>query len=142
MKLLDVNVVIAAHRHDHPHHGLVRPWFDQMIEVAEPFAVPDPTWASFVRVTTSRRIFSEPTPLSHAFEFVNAVRAQPAHLVINPGPEAFSTFERLCLEHEAAGDLAADAYLAALAVDQGATLVSLDRDFARFTGLDWRFPGA
>jgi predicted nucleic acid-binding protein len=50
-------------------------------------------------------------------------------------------FERLCRESDASGDLAADAYLAALAVEGGADLISLDRDFARFAALRWRKPG-
>jgi predicted nucleic acid-binding protein len=50
-------------------------------------------------------------------------------------------FEQLCRESDASGDLAADAYLAALAVEQGADLISLDRDFARFAALRWRKPG-
>ncbi len=39
------------------------------------------------------------------------------------------------------GDLVPDAYLAALALEHGCTLASLDRDFARFTELDWMRPG-
>jgi len=34
----------------------------------------------------------------------------------------------------------ADAYLAAIAIEQGAMLVSLDRDFARFDRLRWQLP--
>jgi len=36
------------------------------------------------------------------------------------------------------GDLVTDAYLAALAIETGATLVSADRDFGRFPGLRWQ----
>jgi predicted nucleic acid-binding protein len=34
-----------------------------------------------------------------------------------------------------AGNLAADAHLAALAIEHGATMVTFDRDFARFDGV-------
>ena len=40
----------------------------------------------------------------------------------------------------AKGNLVADAYLAAVAIESGCELVSLDRDFARFPGLKWRRP--
>ncbi len=50
--------------------------------------------------------------------------------------------EDLCRDDDAAGDLTADAYIAALALDHGGTVVSLDRDFARFERVPWERPGA
>jgi len=52
----------------------------------------------------------------------------------------FEVFEELCLSNDAGGDLAADAYLAAIGVEQGATVVSLDRDLAGFSRLRWSMP--
>lgn len=141
MILLDVNVVLAAHRDDHPHHRVVRPWFDELLDGDTSFTVPDTVWASFVRIATNRRIFVAPTPTSAAFDFCRAVREQPRHHTLVPGDEHLGLFERLCLDADATGDLAADAYLAALALEHGCRLASLDRDFARFTTLDWIRPG-
>jgi uncharacterized protein len=138
--VLDVNVLLAAHRTDHPHHSLVAPWFEQLTAGRERFTVPDFVWASFVRIATNRRVFLNPTPLDDAFAFVRAVRAQPTHLVISPDPTHLDLFEALCISSDAFGDLANDAYLAAITMELGATLVSLDRDFARFDALDWRRP--
>ncbi|MGH8984653.1 MAG: type II toxin-antitoxin system VapC family toxin [Acidimicrobiia bacterium] len=140
MILLDVNVLLAAHRDDHPHHDLVRPWFEEILGGDEQLAVPDTVWASFVRIATNRRIFTVPTPLTDAFTFVRAVRAQPHHVAVSPGERHLELFERLCIESDASGDLAADAYLAAIAIEQGARLASLDRDFARFADLHWEIP--
>ena len=39
-----------------------------------------------------------------------------------------------------AGNLVADAHLAALAIEHGAELSSCDTDFARFSGLRWSDP--
>jgi len=39
-----------------------------------------------------------------------------------------------------AGNLVGDAHLAALALEHGATVVSFDRDFARFEGVTLRRP--
>ena len=47
----------------------------------------------------------------------------------------------MCREGRASGDLIPDAYLAALAIELGAELISFDRDFARFPGLRWLVPG-
>lgn len=138
--ILDVNVVVAAHRQDHPAFPEVRSWFDRLTQEERRFGVPEPVWASFVRITTNRRIFEIPTPLADAFAFVWAVRAQPHHVGVVPGALHLGLFEQLCHEGKATGDLVADAYLAAIALELGCELVSLDRDFARFPGLQWRRP--
>ncbi len=45
-----------------------------------------------------------------------------------------------CRAADAQGDLVTDAYLAALAIETGAELVSVDRDLERFARLRWSRP--
>jgi uncharacterized protein len=130
--LLDVNVVLAAHRADHPHHGAVRPWFDRLAATDEPFAVPVVVWASFLRLTTNRRIFAVPTPRPDAWAFIDATLAQPHHLLLGPGPRHLSLVRRLCEEGDAVGDLVPGAVIAAVAAEHNCAVATLDRDFARF----------
>ena len=132
MLLLDVNVVLAAHRDDHPHFETVRPWFDAVLAGEEPFSVPTTVWGSFLRLATHRRVFVEPTPPAAAFAFARSVVAQPHHLPTSPGARHLALLEQLCSEAGASGDLVADAVLAAIAVESGAVIATLDRDFARF----------
>jgi toxin-antitoxin system PIN domain toxin len=139
--LLDVNVVLAAHRDDHPHHRQVRPWLDALLGSGDDFGVPTAVWASFLRLATNRRIFVEPTPLEAAFGFVEAMVAQPGHLAIEPGVRHLALVRRLCDEGEAVGDLLPDAVLGAIALEHGATVATLDRDFARFPSVAVRRPG-
>ena len=140
MILPDVNVLLAAHRDDHPHHAVVSTWFGALTSGNERFFVPGFLWAAFVRIATNRRIFNVPTPLDDAFAFMDAVRTQPNHLVVSMEPSHLAVFEDVCRTGDATGDLVNDAYLAAIAIDLGATLVSLDRDFARFESLTWHRP--
>lgn len=135
MLLLDVNVVLAAQRADHPQHDPVRAWFDAMLDGDEPFTVPDMVWGSFLRLTTNRRIFSVPTPRDAAFAFVDAVRAQPLHSALVPGTRHLALVRRLCEEADAVGDLVPDALIGAVAVEYGCEVVTLDRDFARFASV-------
>lgn len=135
MFLLDVNVVLAAHRDDHPHHGVVRGWFDELLAGDEPFAVPVLVWASFLRLATNRRIFAVPTPRPEAFAFIEATCAQPWHLDVAPGPRHLALLRSLCEEADALGDLIPDAVIAAVAAEYSATVVTLDRDFARFSSV-------
>ncbi|HXE46006.1 MAG TPA: type II toxin-antitoxin system VapC family toxin [Conexibacter sp.] len=140
MLLLDVNVVLAAHREDHAQHAPVRAWFDGMLSAQARFAVPAVVWGSFLRLATSRRVFEVPTPRAEAFAFVEATCAQPAHLPIGPGPRHLPLLRELCDEGDASGDLVADAVIAALAAEHGAEVVTLDRDFARFPSVSHRRP--
>jgi len=139
--VLDVNVVVIAYRADHPRHADVRWWFDELLAGDDRFTVTDGVWASFIRLVTNRRVFPVPTPMDEAFEFLRTVRRQPHHQALVPGEEHLTIFERLCLDSGATGDLVPDAYLAALALEHGCAVVSLDGDFSRFEGLDWRRPG-
>lgn len=132
MLLLDVNVVLAVHRGDHPDHATVRGWFDAMLAGQQRFTVPATVWGSFLRLATNRRIFEVPTPRAEAFAFADAVRAHPLQLMIGPGPRHLDLLRGLCDEADALGDLIADAVIAALALEHGSEVVTLDRDFARF----------
>jgi toxin-antitoxin system PIN domain toxin len=140
--LLDVNVVLAAHRADHPHHPPVRSWFDAMLSGEERFTVPAFVWGSFLRLATNRRIFEVPTPRPEAFAFVEATCAQPLHLPVGPGPRHLTLLRELCDEADALGDLIADAAIAAVAAEHGCEIVTLDRDFARFDSVRHRRPTA
>lgn len=140
MKLLDVNVVLAAHRDDHPDFDTARTWLDQTIAASTPFAIIDLVAGSFLRIATNRRIFSIPTPVDDAFAYLKALRAQPAHVMLAPGPEHIALLEQLCASAEASGDLIADAQLAAITIEHACELVSFDRDFARFSELNWSRP--
>jgi uncharacterized protein len=140
LNLLDVNVILAAHRDDHPDFEIARGWLDRTVEAHTPFAVPDLVAGAFLRIATNRRIFSIPTPVDEAFAFLRALREQPAHTLLAPGPRHLSLLEELCASADASGDLIADAQLAAIALEHAAELVSFDRDFARFSELTWTLP--
>lgn len=133
--LLDVNVLLSAHRADHPHHALVRPSFDRAMSDVAGFGVPSSVWASFLRLSTHRRIFTVPTPRDEAFHFVETTRSQPHHLPVEPGPRHLDLLRQLCQDTDATGDLVPDAALGALALEHGCLVATLDRDFARFTAV-------
>lgn len=141
MLLLDSNVLLAAQRGDHPDHGLVRPWFDELLISNDAFSVADIVWTSFLRITTNRRIFPVPTPLLEAFEFLDATCAQAQYLALTGGPRHLELVRKMCLEANASGDLVPDAVIAAIALEHNCTIVTLDRDFARFPSVRHFAPG-
>lgn len=141
MILLDVNVVLAAFRSDHPHHERARAFLDDLTAGTTTFCVPMTVWHSFLRLATNRRIFEVPTPPDAALAFVDAVRAQPGHRMCEPGSAHLDILEHLVGDFDATADLVPDAVLAAIAIEHAASVASFDRDFARFADLDWTLPG-
>lgn len=138
MLLLDVNVLLAAHRDDHPQFAAVRSWLERAVDDQEVIGLATVVAGSFVRLATHRRVFGVPTPRADAFAFLDALAGQPGCLLVSPGPRHLTLLRRLCEEADATGDLVPDAVLAAIAVEQGAEIVTLDRDFARFPSVRHR----
>lgn len=140
MLFVDVNVLVYAHRPESPRHGEFLDWLESARTGHEPLGLADHVLAGFVRVVTHPRIFVDPSPLDVALEFGQGVRASPRAITVVPGDRAWSIFEELARATEARGNAIPDAFLAALAIEQGATLVTADRGFARFSGLRWHHP--
>ncbi len=140
MLLVDVNVLIYAHREDAADHRDYRKWLESMVRSEESFAVNDLILSGFLRVVTHPRVFDPPTPLKTAMAFAEAMRSQPNSVAVAPGARHWEIFSRLCLAAGAKGNLIPDAYLAALAIESGCEWITTDRDYSRFPGLRWRHP--
>lgn len=140
MFLVDVNVLVYAHRADTPAHGQYRDWLSGLIHSDAAYGVSDLVLSGFLRVVTHPRVFRDPSPLETALAFVGEFRDRPNSVVVSPADRHWEIFSRLCRAVGAKGSLIPDAYLAALAIESGAEWVTTDRDYARFPGLRWRHP--
>lgn len=140
MILPDVNVLVYAFREAAPRHVEYRDWLRARIAGREAFGLSELVLSGVVRVLTHPRVFAPPTPADRAFEFADALRAQPNAVFVTPGPRHWEIFQQLCQAAEAKGNLVADAYHAALAVEHGCEWITTDRDYSRFPGLRWRHP--
>jgi uncharacterized protein len=140
MRLADVNVLVYAFRDAAPGHAQYRAWLEGMVGSEEAYAVSDHVLAGFLRVVTHPRVFHPPTPLEPAIAFAHAFRGRANAVPVVPGERHWSIFLRLCGDAGARGNLVPDAWLAALAIENGCEFVTTDRDFARFPGLRWRHP--
>ncbi|MFL6054577.1 MAG: type II toxin-antitoxin system VapC family toxin [Actinoallomurus sp.] len=140
MRLLDVNVLVNAHRREAVDHKAYRAFVGDLVHGDEAYAVSDFVINGFVRVVTNQRIWGPPTSIEDALRFGATVRNQPHAVVIAPGQRFWGIFSRLCRQVDAKAKLVPDAYLAALAIEHGCEFVTADRDFARFPGLRWRHP--
>ena len=96
--------------------------------------------SGFLRVVTHPRVFSPPSPVDRALQFIDEIYRRPNCVVVSPGERHFEIFIDLCRQCDAKGNLVADAYLAALAIESGSEWITTDRDYSRFPDLRWRHP--
>ena len=140
MKLIDVNVLVYAHRGDAPGHSSYARWWERCAGSAEAFGMADIVLSGFLRVVTQPRIFTPPSPLESALAFVREIRERPNYVEVQPGPRHWEIFVKLCRTANARGNLIPDAYLAAMAIESGSEWITADRGYSRFPGLRWRHP--
>jgi predicted nucleic acid-binding protein len=56
--VLDVSVLLAAHRRDHPHHVAAGSWLaNRLADPREAVIVPDLVWVGFIRIAMNPRVF-------------------------------------------------------------------------------------
>lgn len=140
MILLDVNVLVYAHREDVLNHRAYRQWLEEKLSDNEPCGMSELILSGCLRVITHPKVFSIPTPLSDAWRFIEQIRCHSNVRINHPGPSHWKIFSELCHTVQAKGNLVPDAYHAALAIESGCEWVTTDRGFARFPKLRWKHP--
>jgi toxin-antitoxin system PIN domain toxin len=140
MEFFDVNVLVNAYRRDAPRHAEFLKFVESRVAGSQPFAVPAVVFSGFFRIVTHPRLFNPPSQFSDALVFAEQIHALPHCVTVVPGVRHWSIFVELCKKGAARGSLISDAYLAAIAVEMGAELVTDDRGFGRWPGLRWRHP--
>ncbi|MGA8029251.1 MAG: TA system VapC family ribonuclease toxin [Bryobacteraceae bacterium] len=141
MILLDVNILLYASNRAAPQHRAMKNWLNKLFSESELIGLTWPTIWAFLRIASDRRLRILPTASSsEAFGVVNEWLAQPGVLLVEPGRRHLQILERCVIDGQAGGPMLSDAVLAALAIENSATLASTDKDFSRFSGLRWINP--
>jgi toxin-antitoxin system PIN domain toxin len=141
MLLPDVNVLIYAHRIDAVDHGRYRDWLQGVADGEGAYAMSELVLSGFLRLMTSPRLFPhDSSSTAEALHMAAQLRDRPNCRPLTPGPRHWAIFIRLCEQAGTRGNLVADAYHAALAIEHGCEWVTTDRDFSRFAGLRWSHP--
>lgn len=140
MTLVDANLLLYAYDADAPQHAAASAWLEKMFHGTEIIGLPWVAIWAFLRVATNARLWPKPKTLDEAFDAVRDLVSQPGVVIVNPGARHSEILERLVQEHRATGSMVTDAVLAALALENGATLASSDQDFSRFRDLRWINP--
>jgi toxin-antitoxin system PIN domain toxin len=138
--LTDVNILVYAYRNDTENHAAYREWLEDLVNGREAYGVSELVLSGFLRIVTHPRIFLSPSTLENALSFTDVLRSQPNAVSVTPGPRHWGIFRALCQNAGTKGNLVADAYLAALAIESGCEWITTDRDYSRFAGLRSRRP--
>lgn len=140
MVLIDVNVLVYAHRLESANHPAFRQWLEDLINSDQAYGMAELVLAGFIRIMTHPKIFRFPTPLETALRYALELRSRSNCVIVAPGLRHWEIFEHLCRAAGAKANLVPAAYLAALAIESGSEWITTDRDYARFPGLRWRHP--
>lgn len=140
MKLLDLNILLYAVNADSAYHQAAKHWLESVMADDETVALPWVVLLGFLRIATNHRIMPRPLTAAEAMDVVDGWLAQPVARLLAPGDEHWHILKSLLAESGTAGNLTTDAHLAALAIENGATLYSSDTDFQRFSRLRWLNP--
>lgn len=135
MILVDANLLIYAVNAEAEFHERAREWWQGVLSGTDEVGIPWLVALAFIRITTRRGIFDTPLTPEEALGYVDAWLAQPYATLLAPTEHHWRIFAAFCRRHGASGNLASDAHLAALAIEHGAAIYSVDHDFRRFEGI-------
>ena len=131
MKMPDVNILIYAHNKEYREHRFYKTWLEELLEGTEPFALSPFVAVAFVRIVT-RVPIQDPTPLSEALNFIDAILSSENCHQPHAGKNHWNLVRLLCQETKATGKLVGDIQHAALAMEHGCTWITRDPDFKKF----------
>jgi toxin-antitoxin system PIN domain toxin len=140
MILIDVNVLVYAHREDVRDHLAYREWVESVINGNMKYGFSELVLSGFVRIVTHPRIFETPSSLAQALTFANQIRSSGQAICVAPGSKHWEFFLQCAEDINATGNAVADAYHAALAMEWDCQWVTTDKGFRRFKGLSVKHP--
>lgn len=136
MLFSDANILVHTIRpRVSPEGATVREWFMRALQGHESVGISEAVLSSMTRIVTQVRLYTDPATAQECMEFADALLAVPSVQIVRPGPRHWPIFRQLVTDHRLRGNDVPDAYLASIALEQGATFVTLDRGFNRFKGL-------
>lgn len=140
MILLDANLLLYAVNEDAAHHKRAKTWLEAWFSGSETVGLSWNVLLAFLRLTTRPGLFRYPLTIEDALRIVEDWVNQPPATLVHPGTKHLQILSDLLRTAGTGGNLTSDAHLAALAIEHGATLWSMDSDFARFPRLRWQNP--
>lgn len=140
MRIVDTSVLLPAVSSSLPQHEASRSALEAAINDERPLGL---TWVvvnAFLRLTTKPGLFERPLTIEDAWDLVDEWLSHPGVRVVQETEEHPRLWSELLRSAGTGGDLTTDAWIAAIALAHGASVLTIDSDFARFPGLRWESP--
>lgn len=140
MIAVDTNVLIYAHRRETERHVEALRRLTVPAEGDSPWGLPVFCIAELVRLVPHLRVFTPPTDLRTALDFIDRLLESPSSRLLWPGQPYASTYRGVCETAEVRGNPAFDAQIVASCIEHGVRdLITANGDFARFTAMSPQF---
>ncbi len=136
----DVNLLLYAEIDAHPLHRKARRWWEEALSGDRQVGLAPVCLFGFLRLSTNRRVFTEPLPVDDAVHRVETWLQRPNVTTLLPGRAHLDTAFRLLRRLGTGANLTTDVQIAAHALEINGEVHSNDGDFGRFEGLRWVNP--
>jgi uncharacterized protein len=138
--LCDTNLLVCAWARSMPQHAAARRWLEETLNSGIRVGMPWPVLLGFARLASNPRIFPRAIRIAAAWQVIESWLDNSNVWIPAPGDRHRELLSSLLPHTAGNANLIADAHLAALAIEHGPLLCSVDGDFARFPGLRWKNP--
>lgn len=138
--LLDANLLLYAIDETSPFHESARAWMESILRAPRRVALPWQTIGAFLRISTNPRATDPPLTGAEAWQYVEDWLDAPPTWIPPATDRTARAYADLSRQVNITGNLVTDAMLAALALEHGLEVMTLDNDFGRFPGVRWRNP--
>ena len=138
--LIDANLLLYAVDEVAPEHERARTWLTAQLNGERRIGLPWASLTAFLRISTHHRASRQPLRPEDAWGFVDEWLAAPTAWIPGPTERHATVLGSLVRRYRIAGNLLPDAHLAAIAIEHGLELCSVDTDFARFREVRWTQP--
>lgn len=132
MYLVDANVLLSATDSTARDHESCRGWLETVLNGHVRVGLPAQSLGAFLRISTHPRVMEKPLTAEEAWAVVAGWLDAPAAWVPDITDATLRLLGDLIVENSVTGNLVPDAQLAALALEHGLTIATLDSDFTRF----------
>lgn len=134
MNTADVNVLVAASRSDHPNHAVAAQWLGSVMDAeasSEKLFLLTAVVTGFLRVVTHPRVFVEPTPIAHAWKYLDALLAQRGVQILE-ADASLNLFQEITTKQNLVGNAIPDAWIASKVRNHHMRLATFDRGFRKY----------
>lgn len=138
--IVDANVLLYSVDAGSAFHGPARDWLERTLNGPARVGFPWVSLTAFQRISTHPRVSAHPLSSKDAWSYIEDWLEADQSWIPLPGERHAEVLRRLIVDGDLRGNRVTDAHLAALAIEHGVGVCSMDTDFARFPELTWANP--